>query len=168
VRSGEAGGIAFDLRDTQAVRDAYDRMTALHGRGMVEAIVQQMATPGTELRIAIEPDPSFGRIVVAGMGGAFADVIADEAKGLLPLDAGAARALIESARVAPVLASLGATGAVAALLERLSLLASMAPEIDQLSLNPVLASSVGATVTDWKIHVRALPKEPASGLRRLS
>jgi hypothetical protein len=57
---------------------------------------------------------------------------------------------------------------VAALLERLSSLASMAPEIDELSLNPVLASAAGATVTDWKIHVRPLPKDPVSGLRRLS
>jgi acyl-CoA synthetase (NDP forming) len=63
VRRGrsERAGVALDLHDAAEVRRAWRGITdELGAPAMVEAVVQAMAPPGAELRVAVEPHPLLG------------------------------------------------------------------------------------------------------------
>ena len=64
VRRGrsERAGVALDLHDTSEVHRAWQGMAdELGPAALVEVVVQAMAPPGAELRVAVEPHPPLGR-----------------------------------------------------------------------------------------------------------
>jgi hypothetical protein len=93
---------------------------------------------------------------MVGLGGVFAEVIADTALAFAPVSAPSARALLLSLRGAPVL--LGARGrdlvdvdALARLVACVSQTAAAHPELAELELNPVLAGPSGAVALDARV-----------------
>ena len=126
---------------------------------------------GTEVMVGMTDDKMFGPLVVFGLGGVAADVLADRAARLTPLTVSDADELIGSIRSAPLLR--GHRGAPAAdrpalrdLLLRVSRLADDLPEIAELDLNPVLARPDGAFAADARVRLAPCdPQDPH--LRRL-
>ena len=74
----ETGGVALDLREAAAVREAVERIGA-------PVIVQRYLKGGTELLAGVVQDPVFGPLVAFGPGGVFAELIGDAAFRLAPL-----------------------------------------------------------------------------------
>ena len=131
--------------------------------------MQRMVPGGVETIVTVESHPAFGPVVGFGLGGAFADAIADRPARSLPLTDLDAAELVASSRAAGAIAELG--GDVVGLQEvlvRVGMLVDAVPEIRAMRLNPVLVSSSGAWAIDARIHVG--PGEPhpdAVPLRRL-
>src|SRR5262249_15847697 len=156
---------ALDLQDPGELKGSYERMRAVLGVAMAEAVVQRMVPGGVETIITVESHPSFGPIVAFGLGGAFAEAIADRPAHSLPLTPlGPAHSLplpdldasdlVASSRAAEALAALGANvRAVEEILIRVGLLVDAVPEISRIRLNPVLVSPDAAWVIDARIHV---------------
>jgi acyl-CoA synthetase (NDP forming)/GNAT superfamily N-acetyltransferase len=172
VRRGrsERAGVALDLHDAGEVRRAWEGIAEELGpAALVEAIVQRMAPPGVELRIAVEPHPALGPVVTFGLGGVLADAIGDRVPRLVPFSAGEAASAIAASRAARALEDDEvAHAAVIQLLERVACLADDHPELDALVINPALASREGAWVVDVTAHVRPAPAHDDAPLRRLS
>jgi acyl-CoA synthetase (NDP forming)/RimJ/RimL family protein N-acetyltransferase len=165
----ESGGVALDIQGPEQLRGAYERMSAGLGDGMAEAVVQQMVPGGVETIVTVESHPAFGPVVGFGLGGAFADAIADRPARSLPLTDLDVAELVASSRAAGAIGALGGdVVAVQELLVRVGLLVDAVPEISALRLNPVLVSPVGAWALDVRIHVApAAPHPDAVPLRRL-
>ena len=164
----EAAGVALDLHDDDAVRGAYGRMSRSLGVGMSEALVQRMIDPGLETAVGIHHDVTFGPVVTFGLGGAFAEAIADTATRVTPLTDRDAADLVRSARAWSVLAdSSYALGALEDLLLRVGLLADLVPEVVELAMNPVLISTDSATAVDVTIRVAPAPSESGDVERRM-
>ena len=157
VRRGrsERAGVALDLHDAAEVRRAWQGITEeLGAAAMVEAVVQAMAPPGAELRVAVEPHPLLGPVVTFGLGGVLADAIDDRVPRLVPFGAGDAAAVIGASRAGRALdGDPRVTDAVIDLLERVGWLADDHPELDRLVINPALGSAEGAWVVDVTAHV---------------
>jgi hypothetical protein len=170
VRRGrsERAGVALDLHDSAEVRRAWQGITEeLGAAAMVEAVVQAMAPPGVELRVAVEPHPLLGPVLTFGLGGVLADAIDDRVPRLVPFGAGDAAAVIEASRAGRALdGDPRVSDAVIDLLERVGWLADDHPELDRLVINPALGSAEGAWVVDVTAHVRAAP-HPTDPVRRL-
>ncbi|HEX6786836.1 MAG TPA: GNAT family N-acetyltransferase [Acidimicrobiales bacterium] len=170
VRRGrsERAGVALDLHDAVEVRRAWQGITEeLGAAAMVEAVVQAMAPPGAELRVAVEPHPLLGPVLTFGLGGVLADAIDDRVPRLVPFGAGDAAAVIEASRAGRALdGDPRVTDAVIDLLERVGWLADDHPELDRLVINPALGSAEGAWVVDVMAHVRPAP-HPTDPVRRL-
>jgi acyl-CoA synthetase (NDP forming) len=120
--------------------------------------VERMAssTDGVELIIGVRRDPSFGPVVVVGMGGFYAEVLQDVAVALAPLTPVVAEELIRSLRGAPLL--LGARGrpaldvaAAARAAVSLSQLAAERPDIAEMEINPLLIGRDGVLALDARI-----------------
>jgi acyl-CoA synthetase (NDP forming) len=160
-----AGAVLLDLRTETDVRAAYDQLTAAFGRS-VRVLIQPMITGGTEVIVGVAQEPTFGPLIVFGLGGVATDVLADRAARLAPLTDTDAATLIHSIRSAPLL--LGYRGAQPAdlqalqdMLLRVSRLADDLPEIAELDLNPVIARPDGATAVDARIRLTpAHPQDP--------
>jgi acyl-CoA synthetase (NDP forming) len=163
----ESGGVALDLPGPDELRGAYKRMTARLGVAMAEAVVQHMAPGGVETIVTVDSHPTFGPVVGFGLGGAFAEAIADRPVRSLPLTDADAAELVASSRAKEALDALGANrDAVEDLLVRLGQLVDVVPEVARLRLNPVLVSPEGAWVIAAAVHV-ARPAPPIDEVRRL-
>lgn len=165
----ESGGVALDIQGPDELRGSYERMTATLGAAMAEAVVQRMVPGGVETIVTVESHPAFGPVVGFGLGGAFADAIADRPARSLPLTDLDAAELVASSRAAKAIEALGGdVGALVELLLRVGLLVDAVPEIARVRLNPVLVSAGGAWALDSRIHVApAAPAPDAVPLRRL-
>jgi hypothetical protein len=102
-----------------------------------------------------------------GLGGAFAEAIADRPARSLPLTDLDAAELVASSRAVAALDAIGANmAALHDLLIRVALLVDAVPEVVRMRLNPVLVSPDGAWVIDPRIHVAPAERRDAD-LRRL-
>jgi hypothetical protein len=159
--------VALDLHDATELRRAWEGMSdELGPAALVEAVVQRMAPPGVELRVAVEPHPALGPVVTFGLGGVLADAIGDRVPRLVPFSAGEAAAVIAASRAGRALSDDRPRQAVVELLERVACLADDHPELDALVINPALASHEGAWVVDVIAHVRPAAAH-ADSVRRL-
>jgi hypothetical protein len=153
----EAGGVALDLQDANDLEGAYARMREHLGHAMAEAVVQHMVPAGVEVLVTVEAHPAFGSVITVGLGGAFADFIADRSSRALPVTDADARDLVAGARAHEALLRAGADlGALEELLVRVGRLVDDFAELDHLVLNPVLCSAQGAWVVDARIHAHPL------------
>jgi acyl-CoA synthetase (NDP forming) len=131
--------------------------------------VQQMLPKGVEMIVGTVQDPSFGPLIACGTGGVLVDVLADTAFRLHPLTTSEAREMVNALRGARLLRGYrGAPavdeGALQQVLLRISGLVSIAPEIQELDLNPVIVLPSGAIVADARIRVDIQPP-PRRGRR---
>ena len=129
------------------------------------------APDGTEVTVTVAADQMFGPLVVFGLGGVAAEVLADRAARLTPVTDTDADRLIRSIRSAPLLLGRDARpiadlDALRDLLMRVSRLADDLAEVTDLELSPVIAGPDGVVVR--RARVRLAPYEPRDPfLRRL-
>jgi acetate---CoA ligase (ADP-forming) len=157
VHKTESGGVALDLRDEVAVRDAAERVGA-------PFIVQPLVRGGVELLVGAVQDPVFGPLVAVGPGGTLAELIGAASFRLAPLTDADAEEMVQSGKVARLLEGFrGAppadVQAVTDLLLRVSRLVDDVPELAELDLNPVLAGTDGCVAVDAR--VRVAPQRPS-------
>ncbi len=110
----------------------------------------------TELYMGLSDDPVFGPVLVFGQGGTAVEVTADVAMELPPLDLNLARALIDRTRVSKLLDAFRGRpakerAAVALTLVKLSQIAVDIPEILELDINPLAATSDRLMALDARI-----------------
>ena len=155
VHKSEVGGVRLGLSDEAAVRVAVRDLLRLDPDGRV---LIQAQRAGEEVIIGGLRDPQAGPVVMVGLGGVLVEVLADVVFRMAPIDAEEAADALRSLRGYPVLA--GARGrpevdldALARTLASASRLLVAVGEISELDLNPVVASSDGATVVDLRILV---------------
>ena len=159
----DVGGVVLDLRDEAAVRAAFARIVsssraARCGARIDGVTVQPMVTSphGFELLLGAKQDPTFGAVILAGMGGVAAEVYGDRALGLPPLNERLARRMLESLRSWPLLT--GYRGRPAANLDRLveilmrfSYLVAEHPEIREIDVNPLLVTPEDVIALDARV-----------------
>jgi acyl-CoA synthetase (NDP forming) len=158
VKSGEAGahktetgGVALNLADEDAVREAAERIGP-------PVIVQPMVKSGVELLAGIVQDPTFGPLVAFGPGGVLAELIGEAGFRIAPVTDVDAEELLAQEKTGLLVAGYrGApaadTAALTDLLHRLSRLGEDFPEVAELDLNPVLAGPEGCVAVDARARV---------------
>lgn len=159
LHKSDAGGVHLHLPDEDAVAEAFRAMRARLGD--MPYAVEEMADlrDGIELIVGVRRDPRFGPVAVVGVGGVHAEVLADVAFALAPVDARRAAELLRGLRSAPLLA--GARGrppvdvdAAAHAITALTAVAAAHPEIAEIEVNPLLVRPTGALALD----ARAVPE----------
>lgn len=172
VHKSDVGAVTLGLTSPDAVREAFRAMAARLGDAMGGAVVQTMVEPGVETIVGITHDPSFGPLVLFGMGGTAAELLRDTALRIVPITDVDAHEVVRSLKTSPML--MGYRGApavdVAALEDvvlRVGRLADAIPEIAEMDCNPVIASPRGAAVVDARIRLVPPTESPLQGLRRM-
>jgi hypothetical protein len=148
----ETGGIALDLLDEVAVREAVDRIGC-------PVVVQPMISGGAELLAGVVQDPVFGPLVAFGPGGVFAELIGEAAFRIAPLTDIDAEELVVEGKAGRLVA--GFRGAPAAsvsaltdLVHRLARLGEDLPAVAELDLNPVIALADRCVAVDARVRIR--------------
>ena len=166
VHKTDVGGVVLNLGSKSEVERAFRNIkNKLAGIGreneMDGVTVQHMVEGGIESLVGVTQDPSFGPLIMFGLGGIYAELFQDVAVRLHPLTDLDARKLVRSIKMARLFK--GFRGAPARdvqaledLLLRLSALVEDIPEVAELDLNPVMlmAEGEGCWVVDARIMLR--------------
>ncbi len=156
VHKTEVGGVLLDIRTADAARAAFttlvERAQAQHLGAYIRGVqVQQMIAGGQEVIVGVKRDPTFGPLVMFGLGGIHVEVLADVSFRLAPLAESAAEEMIAEVRSARLLAGVrgGAPADRAALVDtlvRIGRLAADHPAVAELDVNPLLVLPEGQGV----------------------
>ncbi len=162
VHKTDVNSVEVGLTSAAEVVAGYGRIIdAIHTKRPEAAVdgilVCQQAPPGVEVIVGGLVDPMFGRALMFGMGGIFAEILKDVTFRVIPITPTDAKEMIREVRGYPLLA--GARNrpacdeaALADLLVRVSRLLEASPEVVELDLNPVRVYAQGAVVLDVKMR----------------
>jgi acetate---CoA ligase (ADP-forming) len=153
----EAGGVALNLAQESAVREAWDAMMRSVKRAAPEVgldgiLVEKMSPRGIELMVGAKRDPGWGTVLLLGLGGIWAEALGDLQE--LPGSAGDAqvREALSKLRSAKLLAGvrgappsdIDATVQVVLAIGRLM---QGIPELIEIDVNPLMVHAKGHGVT---------------------
>ena len=155
LHKSDIGGVTLGVGNPARVGLEFERMMQLEG---VQSVLIQPMLSGTELFAGVKKEKKFGHLILCGMGGVFVEAMKDVKAGLAPLTAGEAAHMIKSLRGYPVLEGIrGQEGvdvrAYIDVLINLSRLVTIAPEIVEMDLNPLLGTKAGVLAVDARIRV---------------
>ena len=151
----EAGVVALRLEDDSAVRSAYrmvlDRARAHVSDDRIDGVLVQRMVEGAvaEAIVGVVSDPTFGPVVVFGLGGIFVELFKDRALGMPPISLEEARGMIARTKAARLLAGFrgkptGDVDALADVIVRMSWLAEdWKDRIAGIDINPLLVLPEG-------------------------
>jgi len=166
VHKTDVGGVKLDLESEIEVKRAFNdikfRLTEINRQDEMEGVtVQHMVKEGIEAIVGVTLDPSFGPLIMFGMGGVYAELMKDVTVRLHPLTDSDARELVKSIKMTKLFEGFrGAppsdTESLEDLLLRLSALVEDTPQIAELDFNPVkvMPRGEGYWIVDARIMLR--------------
>ena len=169
----ELGGVVLDVSTEAEARLAYETITsrsrAADPAVRIEGVlVAPMVTDGVETILGVRHDPTFGPVVMFGLGGTLVEVIEDVSFRVAPFGENEARRMVAETRAEKILRGTRGKGrydmaALAAALSRLSVFAvEHSGRIDSAEVNPfvVLPEGHGAVALDAVIVAAGTPDPP--------
>ena len=162
THKSEVGGVKLDLRDSEAVRQAYR---------VIEQSVRDKFGPDAFLGVTVQPmvqsggyeiilgsatDPQLGPVMVFGTGGQLVEVIKDRALGFPPLILTLAQRLIEQCHIYRALKGVRGREPInlaelETLLIRFSRLVAEQRRIKEIDINPLLVSPTRIVALDARV-----------------
>jgi acetyl coenzyme A synthetase (ADP forming)-like protein len=167
----EVGGVAANLRDPRALKEALAAMRASLKARAPQAVVEgfeveKFVQGGREVILGIHRDPQFGPVLVFGLGGIYVEATQDVTFRLAPLRPLEAEGMVSAIQGFPLLGAFrgepaGDLPALYDALYRISQLALDLPEVEELDVNPllVLPEGKGVVAVDARI---GLARDPSS------
>ena len=154
----EAGGVVLGLQNQQSVAAAYDQIIASTRRYKSDAriegvLVQKMAPRGHELVIGMVNDPTFGPIMMVGLGGTMVELMGDVVHRPAPVDVAEAAEMLRGLKSARLLTGFRGAAPIdiapaAELIANVSRAAlAYRDRIAEMELNPVILHQDGSGLT---------------------
>jgi acetyltransferase len=160
----DVGGVRLGIGDGEAVRRAYQAIrrsvTQKAGPGHFQGVTVQpmIHQEGYELILGSSVDPQFGPVLLFGTGGQLVEVFQDRSLALPPLNTTLALRMIERTRIFKAL--LGVRGrppvdleALKILLVRFSQMIVEQRSIQEVDINPLIASPEGLLALDARVVI---------------
>jgi len=158
----DVGGVLVGV-ESERVEEAAAMMLRQIRRKFLSArlegiFVQELLPPGREVIVGMVRDPTFGPLVMFGLGGIHVEVLRDVAFSVAPLSPGEAEDLVHRIRGFPVLKGVRGEAGVdvpklVEVVERLGRLAADFKEIVELDINPLLCYPDKVVAVDLRLTV---------------
>jgi 4-hydroxybutyrate---CoA ligase (ADP-forming) len=163
IHKSDAGGVKVGIKTDDELKSAFRTITenALKYKSDAKikgVLVQEMVKSAKETILGASQDPTFGPVIMFGLGGIYVEVLKDVVFGVAHIDEQEAINMVESIKTIKLLK--GVRGekpsdlrAIADSLQRLSQLVVDFEEIKEFDINPllVLEEGKGARVVDARI-----------------
>jgi acyl-CoA synthetase (NDP forming) len=165
LHKSDIGGVRVGLKNGKEVRLVYEEIINRAYRYMPDAdvwgvAVQEMVPVGREVILGVTKDPTFGHLLMFGLGGIYVEVLKDVVFRVAPLTRAETDEMVREIRSFPLLA--GARGekpsdlnAVVECILRVSQMVTDFPQIVELDINPLFAyeDGQGAMAVDARIVI---------------
>lgn len=148
IHKTEAGAVKI----VHGIKELDTAFSAL--KKLAPDILVQQFVPGTEFIIGLKKDPSFGHVVLVGIGGIYVEVYKDVSFRVCPINAAQADAMIDDLKGAKILTARGKKlnrKALVDALVKLSKLPEKQPKISELDVNPFILNEQDGTIVDARV-----------------
>ena len=155
VHKSDVGGVVLNVKDIDSVTREFERMIKIKD---TTAILLQPMLSGTELFVGAKSEEKFGHIVLCGLGGIFIEVLKDVNAGLAPLTSDEVSYMIRNLKGYGIIKGARGQepvneGAYNEIVVRVSALVTIAPEIFEMDLNPLMGSADKVVTVDARIRI---------------
>ncbi len=155
IHKSDVGGVVLGIENEMDLLSAFHRLSKIDGS---KGVLVQPMMEGMELFAGATYEPSFGHVVLCGVGGIYVEVLKDYASGLAPLSIAETGQMIHSLSSYQLLRGIrGKEGINIQLFEeiiaRLSTILRYAREIVELDLNPIMAKGDQLLVVDARVRI---------------
>lgn len=159
----DVGGVRLNIETREEAETAFteimEKVKTKAPRAEIRGVlVQQFLPVGDEFIIGGIRDPSFGPLIMVGLGGIYTELFRDTSFRMAPIEEEEGYHMLQELRAWKML--LGIRGkeqadivSLAQLLERTSLLLAECEAIKELDFNPVLVSKEGVLIADAKVII---------------
>ncbi len=153
----DLGGVALNLRNGKAVREAVRKMAGMFRGKDVRYLVQTFVPGGREVIVGTKTE-EVGKVVMFGMGGIYAEALEDVLFALSPVTDRHAERMLSGLKMAAVLKGMrGEKGVdrskLIEVIQRVSRLVEDVPAIEEMDLNPVIAFGDRVFAADARIYL---------------
>jgi acyl-CoA synthetase (NDP forming) len=161
----DIGGVQLNLTSISQVSRAYryiihSARNSLPSARIEGVSVQKMAEPGIELIIGVTRDPQFGLAMMFGIGGILVEILKDVSFRLIPISKIDAEEMISEIKGYALLKGYrGYKPVNPALLQEIMIkvsdFAMSQPQLEELDINPLIASGDSLLAVDARIILRS-------------
>ncbi len=163
VHKSDVGGVILNIRDGKEAEAAYQTILNKVSRTVPDAringvFIQKMAAEGEEVILGLKRDPSFGSVIMFGLGGIFVEIFRDVSFRVAPIEKNEVAGMVQDIKSYPILTGVRGRSekdleSLKECIQRLSQLAVECTQISELDINPliVMDRGKGCYVTDIKI-----------------
>jgi acetyltransferase len=163
IHKSDAKGVVLNINSVEEARNTYtsiiEQVLQIMPEARIKGIqVSKMILSGEEVILGIKRDPSFGPIIMFGLGGIYVEVFKDVSFRVAPIDEIIADSMIKQIKSYKILNGIRGKAprdiaAIRECLMRLSQLALDCPQIKELDINPliILEEFKGCFVADARI-----------------
>ncbi|WP_158580004.1 bifunctional acetate--CoA ligase family protein/GNAT family N-acetyltransferase [Geodermatophilus marinus] len=154
VHKGDAGYLRLPVDGPAEAAAVVAGFRARAGEAWLGAVVQPLVPPGDELLVGAVRDPSAGPVVVLGPGGRATDALGHRVHRLAPVGDADAEGMLDGTGLCDTahgraLDRPGVTDCV----RRVGWIADVLPEVAEIEVNPLVATSRRATALDVRVRV---------------
>ena len=155
LHKSDVQGVLLNIKNIEEVRVNFDKLMKI--KGATGVMVQPMLS-GLELFVGVKKEPSFNHTILCGLGGIYIEVLNDVAAGLSPISKQEAEKMITSLRGYNLIKGTRGKEGVnetffVEIIQRLSALVEVAPEIIEMDINPLLGTEKHITAVDVRVRI---------------
>jgi acetyltransferase len=152
----DVGGVVLNLNDFSQAERAYEKMNSLIRGKIAGVLVQKMVPDGKEVILGAKRDPSFGPVVLFGLGGIYVEILQETSLRIAPINRFEAEEMISELKSAAILKGIRGEppsdrDSLIENLLKLSQLMVDFPEIEGVDINPLIILEKGAIAVDARI-----------------
>ncbi len=166
VHKSDVGGVKINLRSEEDVKRAYEEIMKsvkekAPGAKITGILVQEMVPEGLEVIVGATRDPTFGPVLLFGLGGIFVEVLKDVSFRIAPVTRYDAESMLTEIKAAKLLE--GYRGmpprdkeALVKIIMNLSKFMEEQESVSDVDLNPIMAFEVGkgAKIADARVLIK--------------
>jgi acetyltransferase len=155
VHKSDVGGVMLNVKNDETVENEFNRMIKIKD---TTAILIQPMLSGKELFAGAKYEEKFGHMVLCGLGGIFIEIFKDVNSCLAPFNKEAALEMIKNLKSYEIIKGIrGQEGVNESILSdiiwRIGTLVTIAPEIYEMDLNPLLGTQDKVIAVDARIRI---------------
>jgi len=159
----EAQALKLNLKNSGEVEKAYSDLLAKvqaykHDVKVEGYLIQEMVEDGVETIVGLHNDPTFGPVLMFGLGGVWVELLKDISFRVIPIERSDAVDMVEEIKGSRLFKGFRGgspldTDALYDILLSVSRLGLELKEVKELDLNPVFLREKGAIVADFRILI---------------
>jgi len=155
VHKSDVGGVVLNVKGSDVAAKEFERMIQIKD---TTAILIQPMLSGTELFVGANYEDKFGHLVMCGMGGIFIEVLKDVSAGLIPIGKPEATSMIRNLKSYKIIQGVRGQDGIseeifAEIINAVSTLLTVAPEIKEMDINPLLGKKDKIVAVDARIRI---------------
>lgn len=157
IHKTEVNGVRLNIGDETTALRVFDELMTIEGS---KGVLFQEMILGEELYCGAIKKGQFGHLVLCGLGGIFLELIRDTSAALAPVSTDEARKMIRNLKGYPLIQGYRNRPplneeAFVEVICRVAAMVHLAPEIIELDLNPLIATTEGVYAVDVRIKIES-------------